>query len=324
MRRRVVDDQALIGRVYEYLRNEKTAGISQIAAALDENDLAAISRAINTLLGVGAVYVSALGNDVVSIIEPNVGVSRALRSAADRLFEDVRAIEAMTEFLENTTTEYEKQVSVNSDTEFITTRDAVMVRAIELTEAAHNSIDSMVPELPTAETLADSRAEDKRLSKRGLRIRVIEPEPARFNDAIRAYVADTTGADAVRTSVSIPIRVVIVDNATALVQDYVDNDLTAAIVTSNQILVKALVGLFEAVWMQAQPLEYTISRKSISEVELTILHRLLNSETDAQIAKNIGRGERTVSRHINELMQRTGTKSRFGLGAAAVRLGWVE
>ncbi|WP_285661985.1 LuxR C-terminal-related transcriptional regulator [Actinorhabdospora filicis] len=57
--------------------------------------------------------------------------------------------------------------------------------------------------------------------------------------------------------------------------------------------------------------------------QLRILLLMHDGYTDQQIADELYLGMRTVEREINRLMRMSGSRSRFTLGAAATRLGWL-
>lgn len=58
--------------------------------------------------------------------------------------------------------------------------------------------------------------------------------------------------------------------------------------------------------------------------QLRILLLLHEGHTDQQIAEQLYLGIRTVEREIGRLMEMAGTRTRFSLGAAASRLGWLH
>lgn len=61
-----------------------------------------------------------------------------------------------------------------------------------------------------------------------------------------------------------------------------------------------------------------------SELQRRILQMLAEGLTDRAIALQLSIGERTVREHLRALAEASGSKGRFALGAAAVRLGWIE
>ncbi|WP_306216054.1 response regulator transcription factor, partial [Actinoplanes sp. RD1] len=57
--------------------------------------------------------------------------------------------------------------------------------------------------------------------------------------------------------------------------------------------------------------------------ERRLLALLASGSTDAVIAKTFGWSVRTVQRHLHELMERLGARTRFQAGMEAVRRGWL-
>jgi DNA-binding NarL/FixJ family response regulator len=54
-----------------------------------------------------------------------------------------------------------------------------------------------------------------------------------------------------------------------------------------------------------------------------LLSLLASGATDAVIARTFGWSMRTVQRHIHDLMQQVGARTRFQVGMEAVHRGWL-
>jgi DNA-binding NarL/FixJ family response regulator len=91
-------------------------------------------------------------------------------------------------------------------------------------------------------------------------------------------------------------------------------------------LLDMTTGLFEAVWDRAVPLNSSESRGGpvvMDPRDRELLSLLASGATDAVIARTFGWSVRTVQRHIHELMQEVGARTRFQVGVEAVNRGWL-
>lgn len=87
----------------------------------------------------------------------------------------------------------------------------------------------------------------------------------------------------------------------------------------------ALAGLFEMSWQAAQPLGLTVDGPgpAVRPGERRLLGLLAAGLTDDQVARVLGVSRRTVCRHLEALMARTGAASRFQLALHAARNDWI-
>jgi len=90
-------------------------------------------------------------------------------------------------------------------------------------------------------------------------------------------------------------------------------------------LFDALAGLFEMSWRAAQPLGLTADGlgPAVRPHERRLLGLLAAGLNDDQVARVLGVSRRTVFRHLEALMARTGASSRFQLALHAARNDWI-
>jgi DNA-binding MarR family transcriptional regulator/DNA-binding CsgD family transcriptional regulator len=157
-------------------------------------------------------------------------------------------------------------------------------------------------------------------------------EPHALAD-IGRYVA--AGEEA-RVLPSLPLKGVIADRSLALVpvsHGQPALGIGAAFVHSCS-LVDALTALFDLLWAQATPLalsslqesgaSVTAPRMPFSAKDAEVLSMMLSGLPDAEIARQLGIGVRTLERRISALMAAASATNRMQLGWRASELGWIS
>lgn len=129
-----------------------------------------------------------------------------------------------------------------------------------------------------------------------------------------------------RVGSSLPAKLVISDDDVAIISSTADYHNGLAYLIRRSSLLDITVALFEAVWDRAVPLNRAESRTGeaqLSHRDRQLLGLLASGATDAVISRTFDWSIRTVQRHIHELMQRVGARTRFQVGMEAVRRGWL-
>ena len=129
-----------------------------------------------------------------------------------------------------------------------------------------------------------------------------------------------------RVAASLPVKLVLCDDTMAIVCSPADYQNGIAYLIHPSSLLDMAAGLFEAVWDRAVPLNSSESRGGpvvMDPRHQELLSLLASGATDEVIARTFGWSMRTVQRHIHDLMQKVGARTRFQLGAEAVNRGWL-
>ncbi|HVV21728.1 MAG TPA: helix-turn-helix domain-containing protein [Pseudonocardiaceae bacterium] len=129
-----------------------------------------------------------------------------------------------------------------------------------------------------------------------------------------------------RVGSSLPAKLVISDDEVAIVSSAADYQAGLAYLIHRSSLLDMTIGLFEATWDRAVPLNRTETRSATSPLsagDQQLLGLLASGATDTVIARTFDWSIRTVQRHIHELMQRVGARTRFQIGMEAARRGWL-
>jgi DNA-binding CsgD family transcriptional regulator len=117
----------------------------------------------------------------------------------------------------------------------------------------------------------------------------------------------------------LPLRMALSDR-TALIMP---SPAAQAAVVRVPAVITALQHYFDLLWRQATPLDGTESQP-LTKTQRLILGMLLSGLGDEAIARSLNVSSRSVRRQVAALELLAGVSSRFALGAAAVRLGWVD
>jgi DNA-binding NarL/FixJ family response regulator len=152
-------------------------------------------------------------------------------------------------------------------------------------------------------------------------------------------LTDPRGADEIRTAIeagvevrttqTLPIRMIVVDDKVALV-GLVPDGTTAALMVRSAVLVAALAQYYDQLWAAATPVvlpeavpvlrQRQLVRK-LGGTEREVLALLAHGLKDEAIARHLSLSVRTVRRHVATVMEFVDAPTRFAAGAAAQRLG---
>jgi DNA-binding CsgD family transcriptional regulator len=174
--------------------------------------------------------------------------------------------------------------------------------------------------------LRASRGPNAEMLDRGLRLRTIYLDSVRNDPPTLEHVTwlEERGAR-VRTTASLPLRMVIVDRAAAVLPVDMEDARVGAVVLKGASTVTALCALFESVWQAATPFggAQPPDPDGLSPQERAALLFLAQGHTDESIAKRLGVSARTARRLAADLMGRLGARSRFQAGVIAAQRGWL-
>jgi DNA-binding CsgD family transcriptional regulator len=157
------------------------------------------------------------------------------------------------------------------------------------------------------------------------------PEPARRHliwtaDLLTECGSQLGGEDECRTVPAVPMRMLVADGVGLIL--LTATGVEAGALVRAPVVVAALAHYFDLLWERATPVSGRASTpaggEQVPRSERVMLGLLMAGLTDAAIARTLGISARSVRRHVAALEDRAGVTTRFALGAAAVRLGWVS
>ncbi|GAA4843894.1 LuxR C-terminal-related transcriptional regulator [Kitasatospora terrestris] len=212
--------------------------------------------------------------------------------------------------------------------EVISSLDQVRDRLIQLASDATAEVLSFAPGGPQpAQVMEASRTLDQETLERGVRMRTVYQDSVRNDPPTVQYARWLHGlGGAIRTAPTLPLRMILVDNATAIVPIDPEDPRKGAVVLHSPGVIAALRALFDQVWEQARPLGETAQRDphGLTGQERELLRLLAEGLTDERAGQRLGVSLRTVRRMMADLMVRMDARSRFQAGIQVAALGWLE
>lgn len=127
----------------------------------------------------------------------------------------------------------------------------------------------------------------------------------------------------------VPVKLVLTDRSRALLPLHRrPSDFVSALRIEESTLVDALYELFEMYWERAVSLPVGNGHRPMGPAEPSpagsrLLPLLVAGLSDVAIARQLNWNERTVRRHVRDLMAELGAETRFQAGYQAVQRGWL-
>ncbi|MCX5209983.1 LuxR C-terminal-related transcriptional regulator [Kitasatospora sp. NBC_00240] len=214
-----------------------------------------------------------------------------------------------------------------SGIELISSLGDVRDRLVQLASDAAVEVLSLAPGGPQPpQVMEASRALDLETLERGVRMRTVYQDSVRNDPATVQYARWLHGlGGAVRTLPTLPLRMILVDNATAIVPIDPEDPRKGAVLLHSPGVIAALRALFEQLWDQARPLGEPVQRgpHGLTAQERELLRLLAEGLTDERAGQRLGVSLRTIRRMMADLMVRMDARSRFQAGIQVAALGWL-
>ncbi|MBW6438681.1 helix-turn-helix transcriptional regulator [Actinoplanes hulinensis] len=133
-------------------------------------------------------------------------------------------------------------------------------------------------------------------------------------------------ADVAQLAAQLPMRLVIVDQRTALVPIDPAGPRAGALEISTPGVVAGLIALFEQIWASGRPFGEVAARDQdgLTTQERGLIELLAEGHTDESAGRKLAISTRSVQRTMMVLTRRLGVSSRFQAGVEATRQGWVR
>ncbi|MGW4997121.1 helix-turn-helix domain-containing protein [Streptomyces hydrogenans] len=216
------------------------------------------------------------------------------------------------------------------DVEVVAGARAIAERYVALQRSARREILALAAGPVVAVPAADNSGQREAM-RAGVRYRVVYDR-----DALALTDSDTPPllehwaslGEEMRVAFGLPLKLVLVDRARALVvplTDGADGEPRATVLRSRPLL-DALGWIFDRVWDSALPVPVAIAAAvdgPLTPADRRLLTLLLNGYTDQAIGAQLGVSERTVQRRVRRLLALAGVRSRLQLGWHAARHHWL-
>ncbi|MGW1433341.1 LuxR family transcriptional regulator [Streptomyces sp. NPDC002431] len=305
-------------RVYLALLELAPAPLGAVgeATGLEGEELAG---AYGALVAAGLASAAGKDGDVVAPVPPAAGLEILARHRAAEIEESRIAVGGAFESFRR-----HRLAAYNDDLVEVVTGEAVGPRMRQAWASAREQIRQFEspPYFPMPETTDDALATLARgITQRVVYSRESLEHPGHLAEVIEPCVR---AGEQARVMPSVPVKLVIIDEAYALVSLSIrEADVhNTMLVVQPCGLLSALIALFEQSWAGALPLHGRTTRPGgLPPADRRLLWLLAGGAGDDVIARELGISRRTLFRRLQVLMARLGAANRFQLALQAQRSG---
>ncbi|WUD79022.1 helix-turn-helix transcriptional regulator [Streptomyces sp. NBC_00510] len=314
--------------VYRAMLRDPNAGVAALAHAV-ELSAEEVGEALDTLSELALVRPAAGDAGRLRAVSPDVGMEVLMGRQQAQLAAQQQRLEASRAAAAQLISEYAelRPATSHPGVEHLVGLDRIRDRLTVLTREVREEFLTFAPGGPqTAENMAASRPLNEDLLDRGVRMRTIYLDSVRTHRPTVEHATWLAGLGGlIRTTPSLPTRMIIMDRLTAMIPVSSDDTAAGAVLLTGQGTLTALCALFETTWDAAQPLGEIVPTDphGLTGQQATTLRLLAEGHTDEAIAKRLGVSHRTARRIASELMDRLDARSRFEAGVRAVQRGWL-
>ncbi|MFI1935917.1 LuxR family transcriptional regulator [Streptomyces purpureus] len=307
-------------KVYLGLLEQAPAPLSAIGAAagLDDAELAA---GYTALVDAGLASAAEEGADVVAPVPPAAGLEILARHRAAEVEESRITVGGAFESFRR-----QRLAAYNGNLVEVVTGDAIGPRIRHAWASAREQIRQFEspPYFPLPGATDDALATLARgVTQRVVYSRASLEHPGHLKDVIEPCIK---AGEQARVLPSVPVKLVIIDEAYALVSLSIkEADVhNTMLVVQPCGLLSALLALFEQSWQNALPFHGRTTRPGgLSPADRRLLWLLAGGASDDVIAREMGISRRTLFRRVQILMAQLGAASRFQMALQAQRCGWL-
>ncbi len=311
---------AATARLYLALLDVAPAALAEVGSAAELAG-AELDRAYGALVDAGLASSADRGSDVVAPVPPTAGLEILARHRAAELDESRIAVGGAFDSFRR-----QRLAAYNDDLVEVVTGDAVGPRIRQAWASARTLIRQFEspPYFPLAGATQDALATLARgVTQRVIYSRASLEHPGHLADVIEPCVK---AGEQARVLPSVPVKLVIIDEAYALVSLSIkEADVhNTMLVVQPCGLLSALIALFEQSWHNALPFHGRTTRPGgLAPADRRLLWLLASGATDEVIARELGISRRTLFRRLQILMAQLGAANRFQMALQAQRHGWL-
>lgn len=306
-------------RVYRALLERAPAPLAAVGATAGVEG-PALAEAYGELVDAGLASPAVDDGDTVAPVPPAAGLEILGRHRAAELDESRITVGGAFESFRR------QRLAAHDDLVEVVTGEAIGPRMRQAWASARQQIRQLdsPPYFKVPGATDDALATLARgVTQRVVYSRASLEQPGHLERSIEPVIA---AGEQARVLPSVPVKLVIIDEAYALVSLSIrEADVfTTMLVVQPCGLFSALVALFEQSWRDALPFHgRTALPGGLQPADRRLLWLLAGGAADEVIAREIGVSRRTLFRRIQVLMARLGATNRFQLALQAQRHGWL-
>ncbi|MEU1289953.1 LuxR C-terminal-related transcriptional regulator [Kitasatospora sp. NPDC005856] len=318
---------SLSERLYQAVLVDPARSVAELARDTGMTDQE-IRSALDELADLALIKPSSQVDGALWPVSPAVGLSALLAAAEDEAAARQRKIEATRATIAALAAQHEEHRLHRADA--VVRLDGLDSVRSRLEELAANAVTECLSLNPGGADRPDARAASAQLNeqalRRGVSIKAICRESFR-NDADTLaharWLTDLGGE--MRTVPIVPIPLVIVDRAVAIVPVDPAEPRRGALELDSPGQLAVACALFDQLWSAATPFgsSVPVDGQGLTSTERTLLELAAAGHTDEAAGRKLGVSARTVKRQMADLMARLGAESRFQAGVRAAHRGWL-
>jgi DNA-binding CsgD family transcriptional regulator/sugar-specific transcriptional regulator TrmB len=314
--------------VYHALLQEPDSTPEQIAALLN-CPLEEVHLLMNRLRKLELLVPTWTNPAVEHAVHPRVGLSglaERRRSELNRMLGDLSEAEASAEVLAE---QYNELLTARTsgDVEVLRGRANASRRIEELGAKTRESFWGFLPGHVDDALAPAEESPDLPLLDRGIKMRSIYLQSMTVSKQGLEFASFMyKRGNEVRVTPTLPMRLLIIDREIAVMPLNPDAESAGAVIHRSPSVLSMAMALFDSYWSRATELFAPEDREDNSPLtphEAEVLRLLAGGAKDEQVARLLGISLRTARRITANLSERLDATSRFELGVAAAKRGWV-
>jgi DNA-binding CsgD family transcriptional regulator/sugar-specific transcriptional regulator TrmB len=315
--------------VYHALLSHPDSTPEKIAALLNL-PVAEVHRFMDTLRELELLVPTWTNPEAEHAVHPRVGLTglaERRRTELNKMLGELKEAEVSADVIAE---QYNELLTARSsgDVEVLKGRANASRRIEELALKARESFWGLAPaHVDEVVQLADSSSPDFALLERGIKIKTVYLQSmANSKQAIEyASKMHRLGCE-IRATPTLPMRLLIVDQELAIMPMDPESPTAGAVIHRSSAVVSIAIALFDSYWSRGIEMFDPDDRDDdapLTPHEAEVLRLLAGGAKDEQVARLLGISLRTARRITATLSDRLDAASRFELGVAAAKRGWV-
>ncbi|NIK54812.1 helix-turn-helix transcriptional regulator [Kribbella shirazensis] len=313
--------------VYHALLNHPDSTPEQIAALVDRS-ADEVEELMDKLRRLGLLVPTWTNPDGEHAVHPRVGLTglaERRRTELNKALGELKEAEASAEMIAE---QYNELLTSRSsgDVEVLKGRANASRRIEELALKAKDTFWGLVPAHFDDAVPKSERSPDFELLGRGIKMRTVYLQSMTASKPAVEYASTMhkLGGE-VRVTPTLPMRLLIFDQEIAIMPMDPDSPTAGAVIHRTPAVVSVALALFDAYWSRATEMFDPEDREEtpLTPHESEVLRLLAGGAKDEQVARLLGISLRTARRITANLSERLDAASRFELGVAAAKRGWV-
>lgn len=314
--------------VYRALLTQPDSTPERLAKALDQ-PLDEIDRSLERLRKLELLVPTWHIADAEHAVHPRIGLNGLAQRRRNELNQQLAELEEAVASAETLAEQYNELLvsRTSADVEVLEGRTRASRRVEELTQKARETCWALIPAHVDDIVAPPEEVPDRPMLERGVRMRYVYLQSLTISKAGRELCEwiHRMGGE-IRATPTLPMRLILVDKEIAIMPLDPEVNEAGAVVHRSPAVLALSLALYDSYWSKATDVFAAEDRDSeapLTAHEAEVLRLLAGGAKDEQVARLLGISLRTARRITANLAERADATSRFELGVAAAKRGWV-